>query len=79
MMSMRAAIMSNPALAETVRQQEVAREAAQRQRAIRLAKYERDTRIVALIKARRHKKASRHLLAQVLDLVAYLRALGATV
>lgn len=74
MTSMRAAIMSNPTLAETVRQQEEQRRVAAQLRDVRRIKARRDAAIVALIKARKSKKRSRPLLTQVLACVAQVRA-----
>jgi len=73
MMSLRAAIMSNPTLAQTVRQHEERRRIAAQLRDERQIKARRDAAIVALIKARKAKKKSRPLLTQVLECVAQLR------
>ena len=73
MTSMRAAIMSNPTLAETVYQHEEQRRQAAQLRDARRIKARRDAAIVALIKARKSKKKSRPLLARVLECVAQLR------
>lgn len=74
MMSMRTAIMSNPTLAATVRQNEEQRRVAAQLRGVRRVKAQRDAAIVALIKARKAKKRSRPLLTRVLECVAQVRA-----
>jgi len=71
MTSLRAAI--NPTLAETVRKhEEQRREAAELRHPDRI-RARRDRAIAALIQARKSKKKSRPLLAQVLKTVAQLR------
>ncbi len=84
MTSMRAAILRNPTLAETIRQNDAAREAERRtfetnqraayqRRQATAIRYRRDVAIAALVKARRHKKKSAPHLTQVLACVATLR------
>lgn len=75
MTSMRAAIMSNPTLAATVRQQE--RRKALAAKPLTDIKYRRDTAIAALIKARKNHKKIRPLQSAVLECVEALRTRAA--
>jgi len=75
MTSMRAAIMSNPTLAATVRQEE--RRKALVAKPITDIKYRRDAAIAALIKARKNHKKIRPLQSAVLEYVSALRTRAA--
>jgi hypothetical protein len=77
MVSMRNAILANPTLAESIRQENLKRQQAQQQaqqrRVINRARYQRDAAIAALLKARRQKKKSRPIMERVLQAVTNLR------